>query len=127
MMTEAELWQMMLLASETTFSGLARVSTVFFAYLAAAYFVGAKLTRSQAALATVLFHSQRGMLVVFHIYLLQTRHLLHARAFGELRHRKLRAKSLNAVGFPDHPGIADPGLCLFHVPDAKEFEAWRRP
>ena len=59
-MTEAELWQMMLLASENTFSGLAGVSTVFFAYLAAAYFVGAKLTRSQAALATVFFIASAG-------------------------------------------------------------------
>jgi hypothetical protein len=59
-MTEAELWQMMLLASENTFSGLAGVSTVFFAYLAAAYFVGAKLSRSQAALATVFFMAGAG-------------------------------------------------------------------
>ena len=55
MMTEAELWHMMLLASENTFGGLGGIATIIFAYLAAAYFVGAKLNRFQAALATVFF------------------------------------------------------------------------
>ena len=55
MMTEAELWHMQLLAVENTTEGLEGVATIVFAYLAAAYFVGAKLTRFQAALATVFF------------------------------------------------------------------------
>jgi hypothetical protein len=64
-MTEAELWQMMLLASENTFNALAGVSAVFFAYLTAAYFVGAKLSRSQAALATILFIAGAGCWSLF--------------------------------------------------------------
>jgi len=51
-MTEAELWHMMLLAADNTFSGMAGIASITFAYLAAAYFVGPKLSRFQAALAT---------------------------------------------------------------------------
>lgn len=54
-MTEAELWHMHLLAVENTAAGLEGVITIVFAYLAAAYFVGAKLSRFQATLATVFF------------------------------------------------------------------------
>ena len=54
-MTEAELWHMHLLAGENTFIGMENVATIIFAYLAAAYFVGGKLSRFQAALATVFF------------------------------------------------------------------------
>ena len=54
-MTEAELWHMMLLAADNTFSGMAGIASITFAYLAAAYFVGAKLSRFQAAVATVSF------------------------------------------------------------------------
>lgn len=54
-MTEAELWHMHLLAVENTFTGLDNVATIIFAYLATAYFVGSKLSRFQAALATVFF------------------------------------------------------------------------
>ena len=55
MMTEAELWHMMLLAADNTFSGMAGIASITFAYLAAAYFVGPKLSRFQAALATVFY------------------------------------------------------------------------
>ena len=55
MMTEAELWHMQLLAAENTFVGMDNVATIIFAYLATAYFVGGKLSRFQAALATVFF------------------------------------------------------------------------
>ena len=54
-MTEAELWHMQLLAVENTLTGLDNVATIIFAYLATAYFVGSKLTRFQAALATAFF------------------------------------------------------------------------
>jgi hypothetical protein len=54
-MTEAELWHMQLLAAENTFAGMDNVATIIFAYLATAYFVGGKLSRFQAALATVFF------------------------------------------------------------------------
>ena len=64
-MSEAELWQMMLLASENTFGGLAGIATIIFAYLAAAYFVGAKLSRFQAALATVFFTTVAGCWAFF--------------------------------------------------------------
>jgi hypothetical protein len=46
---------MQLLAVENTFIGMENVATIVFAYLATAYFVGAKLSRFQAALATVFF------------------------------------------------------------------------
>jgi hypothetical protein len=70
-MTEAELWQMMLIASENTFNGVAGIATplkvfsLIFAYLAAAYFVGAKLSRFQAALATVFFTTVAGCWAFF--------------------------------------------------------------
>ena len=57
MMTESELWHMHLLAGENTFIGMENVATIIFAYLATAYFVGGKLSRFQAALATVFFVS----------------------------------------------------------------------
>lgn len=46
---------MHLLAVENTFTGLENVATIVFAYLATAYFVGSKLSRFQAALATLFF------------------------------------------------------------------------
>ena len=57
MMTESELWHMHLLAGENTFIGMENLATIIFAYLATAYFVGGKLSRFQAALATVFFVS----------------------------------------------------------------------
>jgi hypothetical protein len=54
-MTEAELWHMMLLAADNIFSGMAGLATITFAYLATAHFVGGKLSRFQAALATVFY------------------------------------------------------------------------
>lgn len=54
-MTEAELWHMMLLSIEDLSANLETVLTIVFAYLAAAYFVGKKLTRFQAALISLFF------------------------------------------------------------------------
>lgn len=54
-MTEAELWHMQLLAVENAVAGLEGVITIIFAYLAAAHFVGPRLTRFQAAMASSFF------------------------------------------------------------------------
>ena len=54
-MTEAELWHMMLLAIEDMSAIFETLLTIFFAYLAAAYFVGRKLTRFQVALVSIFF------------------------------------------------------------------------
>lgn len=54
-MTEAELWHMQLLAVDNTTNGLEGVASLIFGYLAAAYFVGGKLSRFQASVATVFF------------------------------------------------------------------------
>ena len=67
MMTESELWHMMLLASDNTFNGMAGIATITFAYLAAAHFVGAKLSRFQAALATVFYAIAAGFWSFFTI------------------------------------------------------------
>ena len=45
----------MLLAADNTFSGWPGIASITFAYLAAAHFVGAKLSRFQAAVATVFY------------------------------------------------------------------------
>jgi len=55
MMTEAELWNAHLLALGNGNGGLESSLAIIFAYLAAAYFAGAKLTRFQATLGTVGF------------------------------------------------------------------------
>jgi hypothetical protein len=60
-MTEAELWHMMLLSIEDLSANLETVLTIVFAYLAAAYFVGNKLTRFQAALISFFFVFAAGM------------------------------------------------------------------
>jgi len=52
-MTEAELWNAHLLAVGNGNGGPESVLTIIFAYLAAAYFVGAKLSRLQVALGTL--------------------------------------------------------------------------
>ena len=67
MMTEAELWHMMLLAADNTFSGMAGIASITFAYLAAAHFVGAKLSRFQAAVATVFYATAAGFWSFFTI------------------------------------------------------------
>lgn len=54
-MTEAELWHMMLLSVDDLSTNLETVLTIVFAYLAAAHFVGKKLTRFQAALISFFF------------------------------------------------------------------------
>jgi hypothetical protein len=54
-MTEAELWHMMLLAIEDLSANFETVLTIVFAYLAAAHFVGKKLSRFQAALISFFF------------------------------------------------------------------------
>ena len=55
MMTEAELWNAHLLALGNGNGGLESCLAIIFAYLAAAYFVGAKLSRFQVTLGTVGF------------------------------------------------------------------------
>jgi hypothetical protein len=54
-MTEAELWQLMLLAAEDLSANLETMLTVVFAYLATAHFVGKKLSQLQAAMVSVVF------------------------------------------------------------------------
>ena len=54
-MTEAELWHMQLLAAANTSEAFQGVLTIIFAYLATAYFVGRRLTRFQATLASLFF------------------------------------------------------------------------
>jgi len=54
-MTEAELWNAHLLALGNGNGGLESCLAIIFAYLAAAYFAGAKLSRFQVTLGTVGF------------------------------------------------------------------------
>ena len=54
-MTEAELWNMQLLAAANASEAFQGVVTIIFAYLVAAYFVGRRLTRFQAALVSLFF------------------------------------------------------------------------
>jgi hypothetical protein len=48
-MTQAELWNMQLLAAANASEAFQGVVTIIFAYLVTAYFVGRRLTRFQAA------------------------------------------------------------------------------
>jgi hypothetical protein len=54
-MTEAELWNMQLLAAANASESIQGVVTIIFAYLVTAYFVGRRLTRFQAALVSLFF------------------------------------------------------------------------
>lgn len=54
-MTEAELWQLQLLAAANTAEGFQGVLTIIFAYLVTAYFVGRRLTQFQSALVSLFF------------------------------------------------------------------------
>ncbi len=54
-MTQAELWQLQLMAVSNTVSGLTGTLTIVFAYLVAAYFVGARLSRFQASMISAVF------------------------------------------------------------------------
>ena len=54
-MTEAELWQLHLVAVANTAEAFQGVLTIVFAYLVTAYFVGGRLTRFQSALVSLLF------------------------------------------------------------------------
>lgn len=54
-MTEAELWNMQLLAAANASESFQGVVTIIFAYLVTAYFVGRRLTRFQAALVSLFF------------------------------------------------------------------------
>ena len=54
-MTEAELWQLQLLAAANTEQAFQGVLTIIFAYLVTAYFVGRRLTPFQSALVSLFF------------------------------------------------------------------------
>jgi len=54
-MSQAELWQLQLLAAANTAEAFQGVVTIIFAYLVTAYFVGRRLTRFQAALVSLFF------------------------------------------------------------------------
>jgi hypothetical protein len=54
-MTQAELWQLQLLASANTAEAFQGVVTIIFAYLVTAYFVGRRLSQFQAAMVTFFF------------------------------------------------------------------------
>jgi len=54
-MTEAELWELNLLAVANTLTAFSVYLTVAFAYLAASYFVGSSLSRLQAFVISCLF------------------------------------------------------------------------
>lgn len=54
-MTQAELWQLQLMAAANTTQAFQGVLTIIFAFLATAYFVGRRLTRPQAMLASIFF------------------------------------------------------------------------
>jgi len=54
-MTEAELWEMMLAVAANATSAMAGLTTMVFAYLAAAYLVGSRLTRFQAFVVSSFF------------------------------------------------------------------------
>jgi cobalamin synthase len=54
-MTQAELWQLHLMAASNTSEAFQGVVTIIFAFLATAYFVGRRLTRAQAILASLFF------------------------------------------------------------------------
>ena len=54
-MTQAELWQLQLLAVSNSIDGTGVLLTVISGYLVTAYFVGNRLSRYQAAVISVLF------------------------------------------------------------------------
>ena len=54
-MTEAELWQLLMMASGSTSSSFNLLLTIVFAYLATAYFVGGRLTGFQTLVVSGLF------------------------------------------------------------------------
>ena len=54
-MTQAELWQLQLLAVSNAIDGIGVLLTVLSGYLLAAYFVGHRLSRYQAALVSTFF------------------------------------------------------------------------
>ena len=54
-MTQAELWQLQLLAVSNSIDGIGVLLTVLSGYLLAAYFVGHRLSRYQAALVSTFF------------------------------------------------------------------------
>ena len=54
-MTEAEIWQLQLLAVSNAIDGIGVLLTVISGYLVTAYFVGNRLSRYQAAVISILF------------------------------------------------------------------------
>lgn len=54
-MTQAELWQLQLMAVANSTEAFEGVLTIVFAYLATTYFVGRRLTRAQVVLVSVFF------------------------------------------------------------------------
>ena len=126
MMTEAELWHMMLLAADNTFSGMAAIATVTFAYLAAAYFVGAKLSWFQAALATFFYTIVAGSWS-FLTFVFYRRGIFFMRELEENYGIESFAPTDAFLPiYSDCAGIADTGLYLLHVPSAEDCEACRR-
>lgn len=63
-MSEAETWQVMWLAVENSLGCITVILTMCFAYIAAAYFVGNRLSRTQTLLVTLVFLTGAGMMTV---------------------------------------------------------------
>ena len=54
-MSSAELWELHLMAVDNSLAALGVLLSIVFAYLAVAYFVGARLGRFQVAVVSILF------------------------------------------------------------------------
>jgi hypothetical protein len=54
-MTEAEIWQLLIMASGSASNSFSVLLTMVFAYLATAYFVGSRLTGFQTLVVSGLF------------------------------------------------------------------------
>jgi hypothetical protein len=63
-MSEAEIWQLMFMAVDSSLGCVAAILTMCFAYIAAAYFEGNKLSRTQALVITLIFVGGAGMMTV---------------------------------------------------------------
>lgn len=63
-MSEAEIWQIMFMAVDSSLACIAAVLTMCFAYIAAAYFKGNRLSGTQSLILTLIFVAGAGMMTV---------------------------------------------------------------
>ena len=126
-MTQAELWQLQLLAVSNSIDGIGVLLTVLSGYLLAAYFVGHRLSRYQAALVSTFFVVGAGLGAFMTFVQLRRAFYFHRTTQLSIRRAELHAQYRNDLSRRDPVMPLSSGRLVLHVPDSEKSKSRRGP